>query len=161
MASITYDSKSDQLTQVDGNEDVFLSPKDLGARVRMAKVSYTTETGNLDSDDADVHIELARLPANAEVIGGYLAWETLSTATTGTMNIGTTEISAPEDGSDNNVASALDITAAGSQILPEAATVSALTHTEPFAVFAQLTTDDADLTVDKDIYGYVLYVVNS
>ena len=161
MAAITYNSKSDQVKKLDKVPVDYLNPRESGGRVRVRRVSYTTETGNLDADNADVHVELARLPAGAEIVGGFVSWEALTGATTGTANLGITPVSSPDDADDNVLASALDVTAAGSAQLPEAGTVAGITKDKEFSVFAQLTTDDADLTVDKDIYGYILYVENS
>lgn len=78
--------KSDQITKLDADPPERLLPDENGGKVRRLYFSFTVPVGGVAINDT---VELAALPQNARVFGGYAEWDAMTTgAGAATMAIG-------------------------------------------------------------------------
>jgi hypothetical protein len=116
----------------------------------VAQFSKTTTVAPSDADT----LELVRLPKGAVILSGAVTWTDQDTGA-GTLDIGTDDGTADADA----IASALDISAAGSSALLEATAFTPIVLDAPTSVFA--TYNEGTALAVGTIAGYLLYVVNT
>lgn len=149
MATIAFNSASDQLTQVRGQGHNPLDPINDGGRVRVKQFAYTA-TGAVGTGST---LELVELPQGALVVDTVLTDLTLSNSAE--LSVGYTDKSAPTDDSDAALLSAT-ATADSADASRQFVTVGTNGVQSVFA-----TTSVGALAADDTFTGAILYVVNT
>lgn len=147
MAAIVYStaSKVTHLARISTEEDKYLEPNELGARVRVAKIAFTASGAQTDP------VILARFDKPVTIIDMVFAADAAITS----IDLGTTPQSLPVDGTTDILAATAVV--ANTPQRPYGA--NGLTLTVPSYVV--MTINTGNLADTKILYGHILYVDNS
>ena len=169
--------KSQQLNQIAVPGYGNLKPNELGGRMRIAWFEFNT-TDDLAASTALAEFDtllMTKLPAGARLLAGYMMWEAMGTAMVCDVGLKAVDNSGyldlagtVADDKDKLTAAQLDVAAAGQSAFNHLA-ADAYGYVTEKELYLTLTPEDtggeggvdADpWAADKDIYGYIMYVVD-
>lgn len=147
MAAITYStaSKVTHLERINTEEDKYLEPNELGARVRVAKIDFTA------SGTQTAPVILAKFDKPVTILDMVFAADAAITS----IDLGTTPQSLPVDGTTD----ILSATAVVANVPQRPYGANGLVITVPS--FVVMSINSGNLADTKILYGHILYVDNS
>lgn len=141
---------STQQTALAASPRKFVKANEFGGRVRRVYFDYTVPTGNAAVGD---YVEMFPVPTGARILGGFLAWEAMSTAG------GDASVQIGISGTDAKYLGTVSVDAAGTSLF---ANTIALKYGEELAAEAVLrlkVVTEAWLAA-KVIQGHIDYMVD-